>query len=258
MKISGYELRDLSGYFEAVPTFTASSICQKLEDTRSRLATFEASRKSVTLSLGENCGAGVKLKEARIANFGSNFFDNLVCPIDSTIKLFHNDFNEFMRLKNLVISSWEDNDSVFETRYGIYFHHYFHLRGEFEKRRPDGSGRRYIDEGDISLFLSAVASQFEYLVEKLRFLLRSDVHKIIFFREVYGRVPETAKMAQLQAAMGSWGARNISLVTVCSGDHDLLSWPHIRIDEDNTRWGTADEWAAAADKASESAARFIW
>lgn len=258
MKISGYELRDLSGYFEAVPTFTASSIRQKLEDSRSRLATFEASRQSVVLSLGENCGAGVKLKEARIANFGSNFFDNLVCPIDSAIKLFYNDFTEFMRLKNLVISSWEDNDSVFETCYIVYFHHYFHLRGESEKRRPDGSGRRYIEEGDISLFFPAVASQFEYLVEKLRILLRSDVHKTVFFREVYGRLPETAKLAQLQAAMASWGARNITLVTVCSGDYGLLSWPHIRIDEDDTRWGTAEKWAAAADKARKNATRFIW
>ncbi|MDO6467095.1 DUF1796 family putative cysteine peptidase [Neptunomonas phycophila] len=248
MKINGYNMNDLVFHvFKNFEKYTKAGIDESTRDFEN--AFFSGSQDNILISLGENCGPGVKLREASKDIFGSFFFDNIVCPVDSINKLFECDFTGLFDLRYLTIGTWEGHDSVYNTKYGIYFHHYFHLRGaENEKSRfLNGNRIRQIDEEDIPLFLPQVQSQFEYLLNKLRITLLSPQKKTFIFRKVNGSPLRRVAFDNLYESIKRWGANNFNILVVYSSDGDVNSNEfyedkHILIPEVGVRWGEKELW----------------
>lgn len=245
--INGYRLEDLNTQlFERFDQFTASAIEKKLDTLRMKLNNGSI-LKRIPISLGENCGAGVKIREARQDRLGAFFFDNLVAPFESVMGLFRTDFSELLNPRYLRIDQWETHDSVYDAKAQIFFHHYFHLRPvALEKSHPGPVRRRRIDAVDIPLFLPMVSAQFSYLIEKTRIVLRSDCPKRLIFRRVNGEWVSAEQMARLQDVLEGWGARNFELVNVYSKPkpNNVEDDPHhIYVAEQGARWGHVDNWA---------------
>lgn len=233
--------------FSKLQECTASSIQASIARFRDRLSEIPVDSPPIPVSLGENCGPGIKIRDADQSPLGAMFFDNLVCPISSTIELFKEDFRGILSLQNLRVSKWEGSDSVFDDRYGVYYHHYFHLRPQrMEKSWYDnGIRRRRIDEADIPLFLPVVASQFAYLTEKLRLLLRSEHHTTLYLRRVEGEVVGCGLLSSLAHALKSWGAVNSDIRVIYSDrsipEHHAPE-AHYYIPEVGGRWGDVSRW----------------
>lgn len=252
--INGYPAAILrERLFDRLGDYTASSIARRLREAEARLVAQPA---AIPIAFGEDCGPGVKLREAGRAVLGGGFFDNLVAPIDSAIRLLDEDFAHLLALRNLLVGRWEGHDSVLDSRYSLFFHHHFHVRGEhLEKSATDGSGdgsgrRRLIEEADIPLFLPSVLAQFEYLAAKLRLVLRAPQPKILVLRRFGGAPVPLALTFRLGQALERFGARRTELRVV----HSLPLPPgeacdeslHRFIPEGGERWGPAEAWRSLA------------
>lgn len=234
--------------FAALEHQTSSAIHARLEQLRHRL---EGATEPVMISIGENCAAGMRLREAGLAPLGSHFFDNVVIRAEALPALIDADFADMLSLSDLCVDIWEGNDSVLDRRYGIHFHHYFHLRGA-EKDRFDASGRRRrrIDETDIPLFLAQVRAQFEYLAAKFRLVMRAPLPKILLLRRVGGEALPAATLDSIRHALNRFGAINTRLVAVHSSVEDRSPPDHVLVAEDGERWGSAAAWADMAKRLS--------
>jgi hypothetical protein len=229
--------------------FTASSIEKQLSEVARRLSSYPKEA-PIYLSIGENCGPAIKLRQAGLSALGSGFFDNLVIPIESTIRLLDEDFSRILTLRNLSIGMWEGNDSVFDKSHNIFFHHYFHKHGEEKTISRDGRLHRRIDEEDIPLFLPSVMAQFEYLAEKMRMILRSPHRKFLVVRRVNGAPIQRQVTGRLGETLSRLGAMDTAVAVVHSrpiapecGDVD--SAIHRFIPEHGERWGDRLAWVAA-------------
>lgn len=254
--LNDYAFGDLNAQiFSKLETFTKSYIDDALAKLRIQLDDYPQDGPAIPISIGENCGPGVKIREMGLTPLGSMFFDNLVCPVPSVIELFRNDFRDLLQLKNLRISQWETHDSVFDDAYGIFYHHYFHLRPmRLEKSHinADGTRRRRIDEADIPLFLPLVASQFNYLSEKMRLVIRAKAPKQFLLRKVCGETICDDMVSLLVRTLKSSGARNFQLKVVFSQglpDHLVARKELYHIPEQGVRWGDTDQWQLMCEHA---------
>jgi hypothetical protein len=255
--LNGYDVSVLRlQIFDRLKSFTANSLRQKIHEMRTRVDRYEG---PIYLAFGENCGPGVKLRQAGLQPIGSGYFDNLVAPIESIIKILDADFVGMLQLSNLVIGRWENNDSVFNDRYNVYFHHYFHPhQHDFEKNDlSEGVRRRHIENIDIPLFIPEVMAQFEYLHAKMQYILRSEIFKYIVVRRVHGEPVESALSNQLRAALERYDARNFALRIIHSVeiksegfDADL----HRFIAEDGERWGSTQAWRSLSQESASHGA----
>lgn len=253
--LNGYSAADLQNQvFSQLSGSTRSTILARVAEFEAQLRAYPVSSQPVPVSLGENCGPGVKIRETQCNPLGAFFFDNIVAPIPSIIQLFQKDFQGLLQLQNLRIGQWERNDSVFDESYDIFFHHYFHLRPmRLEKSHIDGEKRRRrIDEADIPLFLPIVSAQFAYLTAKLRLLLRSEIPKLLCLRRVQGRPVDHDLLLLLEKVLRDWGARNFEFVVIHS-DASLSKASalpnHHFIPETATRWGQQEVWRQLFDTA---------
>ena len=208
--------------------------------------------KTTFISLGENCGPSLCMKKAGLETLGSNYFDNIVTPSAAIPELLRSAFSQALQLTNLSIGTWEGHDSVLDEFTGIYFHHYFHLRGAETKVEIDsGTGRekRLIHKEDVPLFYPIVKSQFEYLAQKFLAIARHDAPKIYVIRQIDGTPFECEKIYAIKNALNDLGAVNFKLAQVidnlpgCAADslamRDFLTWP---IDVTDERWGAPESW----------------
>lgn len=253
--INGYAINDLNTQiFSKMETFTKSHIDEALKKIHIQLNDYPQDGPPIPISIGENCGPGVKIREMGLTPIGSMFFDNLVCPISSAIEIFRNDFRDLLQLRNLRISQWETHDSVFDDAYGIFYHHYFHLRPlRLEKSHiyENENRRRRIDEADIPLFLPLVASQFNYLSEKMRLVMRSPAPKQFIFRKVHGEIICNDMKSLLERTLENSGARNFKVKVVFSQnlpDHLLAGKDLYHIPEKGVRWGDTEKWKLMCEK----------
>ena len=225
---------------------TPSAIRRRLLAAEQRL---NAADGPTFIALGETCAPSVRLRELGVPMLGGGFFDNLVTPVESVVRLLDEDFGQLLQLRNLVVGRWENHDSVLDSRYVVFFHHYFHLRGAHEKDDlSEGARRRRIDEADIPLFLPAVLAQFEYLTAKLRLVLRAPQRKILVLRLATGGPLPRAASIRLTQALERFGARNAEMrvahaTPLPAGDFCDASL-HRLVPEDGERWGAAQAWRA--------------
>lgn len=246
--INGYNRSAIeTSLFQRLDDCTGSSIRMRLSAFSQRLM---IATEPVWMSIGENCAAGVKLKAASLQTLGSNFFDNLVTPEDAVVALLDSNFSEILRLKNLEIRRWENHDSVFDSLYGIFFHHYFFIRDpQLEKKDySEGTMRRRIDEADVPLFLSLVQAQFEYLADKFRMILRSELPKILVQRSVSAKPISEDGAAKLCNALVRFGAKRFKVLNVHSSSEEAaprdvnVLTRTVYIAEELCRWGTNEDW----------------
>jgi len=250
--ISGYPASIIEKlYINKLTTFTASNINQKIAHAEERLH-HHAIDQPLFISLGENCGPGVKLRQAGLAPMGAGFFDNLVVPMESIIRLLDEDFGHLLMLRNLSVGEWETHDSVHDTRYDIFFHHYFHPVDQSLQKIEliQGQRKRRIAEGDIPLFLSSVMAQFEYLAAKMRFMLRAPHKKFLVLRRLKGDPAPSYFTDRLSQALHRFGAQNARLLVIHSspikeGSADTSI--HHMISEEGDRWGLPEKWKALAE-----------
>jgi hypothetical protein len=216
-----------------------------------KLATLDAtlSRRTtpIWISLGENCGPAIKIRDSGLPNLGGSFFDNLVVPLESMLRIFDNRFQDLFEPLNLEVGEWEGHDSVFNNNYKMFFHHYFHVRGN-ERSRIDpftGVKRRHIMEEDIILFLPMVLSQFSYLRVKFLNILRHEVSKVYVVRTVNGAPVSTETLWSVREALAKLGGNNFRIIVVYAQlpeieAFDLSSQYYIA--EHDERWGETKQW----------------
>lgn len=253
MQINGYELDDLiSQVFSHYERFTATSIKRELDRLHSALNEVPG---PLFISLGENCGPGLRLRAAGAQTLGSQFFDNLVVPIGDVSNVIRQGFSDILQIKNLSIGVWEGQDSVIDNKYNTFYHHYFHLLPmEKEKKRDDnGVSVRRIDEADIPLFIPVVRAQFEYLAEKFIIIAGSPVRKNYVLRKVDGTLPTREEVLSLREAIVGAGGVNFRIVIIHSEPHrheearalaacDPNSLSVHCIEERAERWGDVTDW----------------
>jgi len=207
---------------------------------------------TIFISLGENCGPSICLKKAGLDTLGSSYFDNIVTPTDTLSQLFRSSFSDTLQLTNLTIGTWEGQDSVFDEATGIYFHHYFHLRGAETKFSTDpetGVAKRIIDHSDIPLFYPLVKSQFEYLAQKFLIIARHDAPKVYVIRRIDGNPLKAEKIQAINEALKDAGAVNFRLAQVINESSrsqvepidapNIITWP---IEMSTERWGARKSW----------------
>ena len=190
------------------------------------------------ISLGENCGCGVKLRAVGASSLGSSFFDNIVVDRHQLIRLIDCDFSDILMDGNLRIGSWEGQDSVKDHAYDCFYHHYFYKAGH-ERRRSDGT--RLIEFHDIATYLPEIREQFLYLAEKFRRIVRSSVWKMLHLRRVNGEAVEQAFQDELSFALRSFGARNFH---ICFVTNEMIP-------EHGVRWGPDEVWQDLVQKNDE-------
>jgi hypothetical protein len=220
---------------QRLPDCTHDSIRARKKRFAKRLEDFTASR--IFISIGENCGPGIKFRDAGLNLLGSQFFDNIVVNPDSVIKLLDADFADMFLLPDLLVDRWEGHQSVYNDRYEIFFHHYFYL----QQIKFDEAGYRRIDSADIPLLLSIVQAQFEYLAFKFRSIVRSRVRTVLTMRRVDGAPVAPTVLADLRRALDRYGAVETAVIAVHSygeGGGDNYCIP----ETDAERWGTVADW----------------
>ena len=249
-RINGYPADILrERLLDRLSEFTPSSIARRLQRAEARLA---AADLPIVVTLGEDCGPAVRLREAGMLSLGGGFFDNLVAPVDGVIRLLDEDFAQLLSVRNLLVARWENHDSVLDSRYGVFFHHHFHVRGpEYEKSDGVGEGRRrLIEERDIPLFLPSVLAQFGYLAAKMRLILRAPQPKLLVLRRFGGAPLPLALSFRLRQALDRFGTRNAELRVVHSRPLPAGEmWDpgvHRAIDDAAERWGSAADWRRLA------------
>jgi hypothetical protein len=75
---------------QRLPDCTHDSIRARKKRFAKRLEDFTAPK--IFISIGENCGPGIKFRDAGLNLLGSQFFDNIVVNSESVIKLLDADF----------------------------------------------------------------------------------------------------------------------------------------------------------------------
>jgi hypothetical protein len=245
MKINGYSPEVLEYYlFPEIEDLFKADFDIRLNGFEDRLRRAEQDGEVLFVSLGSDCGPGIRLKEAGLLAVGSFYFDALVCPLPATIKLLTEGFRKALRLENLEIGVWEGIDSVRDKHIDCYFHHSFYLPDE----KRDEDGRRRIDLDDIPMFLPLVRAKFAYLEAKFERICASPVRKIFFVRKVEFTPFTATELAELDAALIAAGAINYSLAPVYSVGDPSGAGRQYRIPCDVERWGTAEAWRALAEE----------
>ncbi len=249
--VSGYDIEILHNhYFRHLGEFSPSRIRERLERLDRQIAVAVDADSHEFISLGENCGPAVKIREViRERALGASFFDNIVIKVDDTAKLIGAKFSGILQLKNLEIGSWDYIQSVYDHSYGIYYHHDFIIRDVPESQKGwNGTDQwlRQIDEQDIPLFYSGVRSKFEFLAEKFLRVATSNVRKTYIVRTVEGK-PVTRKQHQnLSDSLQHVGARNFNIVAVFSRDtpEKAVEQLHVQSPEGVglPRWGVTEDW----------------
>ena len=180
----------------------------------------------------------MKFRDAGLNLLGSQFFDNIVVKPESIIKLLDADFADMFLLSDLLVDRWEGHQSVYNDRYGIFFHHYFYLK----QIKFDAAGYRRIDDNDIPLLLSIVQAQFEYLAFKFRFIVRSHVRTVLTMRRSDGAPIAPTVLADLRRALDCYGAIMTDVIAVHSHGGGAGADHYFIPETDAERWGAAADW----------------
>jgi hypothetical protein len=218
----------------------------RLQEIEDRLAALSSDHPPVLISLGENCGPAVKLREIGLMELGANFFDNTVIRHPATASLIAREFSGLFNRDNLIIGTWETIDSVYDTSGKIFFHHEFHIAGREKMRLVNGVHVRTITSDDIDEFLPAVRDKFEYMAIKFLTIARHRIRKTYLVREVNGSPLTESQMGVLRKAIASIGGRNFDLLVIHS--HGAAIESHMFIEENGARWGAAEDWRAVASQ----------
>jgi hypothetical protein len=78
--LNGYRLNAIDdNIFSRLNEFTAEKIEFNIKKMKMRIDAHEG---PIFVPLGENCGPGVKLRQAGLMSLGSGYFDNIVVPLE--------------------------------------------------------------------------------------------------------------------------------------------------------------------------------
>jgi Putative papain-like cysteine peptidase (DUF1796) len=249
--LSGYDRKIVfEHYLDHLSSFTPSRLREKIGQLDAALAVSERSGSTEFISLGENCGAAVKIREHRSRKLGASFFDNIVIRLEDAADLLRSEFAGLLNLKYLHIAKWDGIDSVYDEKQRIYYHHDFIIRIPALQKGWTGQEPliRVVDETDIPLFYAGVRVKFEYLAEKFLRVARSNTRKVYFLRRIEGDPISAVESYRIAKALADIGARNASLAIVHSkGVPDQSVSRYHRVIEEGhgiPRWGSDADWHA--------------
>lgn len=158
------------------------------------------------ISLGGNCMVAGQLR--RICKIKTTYFDNLVTPLDSLVKVLGRGLHRKFAAEDFDIGVWEEIPSAVERETGVFFHH------EFRNERGNDNNKKPATRESIQAGVKDVNDKFAYLSERFLKIARNSGKKCFIRREYRGNSIDADEMLKVQEALLSIGAQNFSLLNI--------------------------------------------